>query len=71
MGKAVPRDGGTATDGQEDLLKLTRDDERDQFLISDYREEELESHLEKRTLVEIVFGFAFSTGALAALLGVI
>jgi len=71
LGKAVPREDGTVNDGQEDLLKITRDDASDRFLLSDHGETELESHLERRTIVEIIFGLAFSTGALAALLGVI
>lgn len=71
LGSAVQRENAQANGGQETLLKVTRDESADEFILSDYGEAGLESHYEKWSPLEMIGGIAISTVCLASLVGVI
>lgn len=68
LGSAHPRDAGTMSDGQQDLLEVRRDGETGEFLVSDSSESELQSSYSKRGPVETAAGLVLSAVALYFLL---
>jgi hypothetical protein len=68
FGSAEPRDAGTMTDGQQDLLEVRRDSETGEFLVSDSSEDELQSSYSKRGPLETLAGIVISAVALYFLL---
>jgi hypothetical protein len=68
LGSAHPREAGTMSDGQQDLLEVRRDSETGEFIISDSSESELQSSYSKRGPVETVAGLIVSAVALYFLL---
>lgn len=68
LGSAQPREAGTMSDGQQDLLELRRDTETGEFLVSDSSESELQSSYSKRGPVETAAGLVISAVALYLLL---
>lgn len=71
IGSAVERTGTEMDGRQENRLEVTRGEGFDEFLISDRKEEELESHYEKQGPIKMVGGIVVSAACLAFLTGVI
>jgi hypothetical protein len=68
FGSAEPRESGTMSAGQQDLLEIRRDTETGEFLVSDSSGAQLQTSYSRRGPIETVAGIVISAVALYFLL---